>query len=222
MISSLITIDTLLNRISYAHILVNLRCLCFNMMTKKTVEQNKLKWFPVSSQQIINVMSRPGTINEIVKAHINIDEYTEICYFYIKDDNLKYNLILNRSWLNRNDVQIIVKEKAIYFSLINLYVKSTEDWLKKIISNIYEINNTAYASWMRWAKKQNSKIEVFTAFMTDIEKALHPKLNIDSSMLLFKHYYYKLKFFQLSEAEKSLPLQNYDIDHRIEFKQVDS
>ena len=59
---------------------------------------------------------------------------------------------------------------------------------------------------MRWAKKQNSGIEVFTAFITDIEKALHSKLNIDSLMLLLKHYCHKLQLFQFSEAEKLLLL----------------
>ena len=57
--------------------------------------------------------------------------------------------------------------------------------------------------------------------MTDIEKALHLKLNIDPLMLLPEHYCHKLKFFQPSEAEKLLLLQGSDIDHRIELKQVD-
>ena len=42
-IFSFITIDMLLNRVLYTHTLVDLRCLCFDMMIKKTVEQNKLK-----------------------------------------------------------------------------------------------------------------------------------------------------------------------------------
>ena len=41
-------------------------------------------------------MGKPDTINEIAKVHINVDEYIKICYFYIKDDNLKYNLIFDR------------------------------------------------------------------------------------------------------------------------------
>ena len=44
---SFITIDMLLNKISYIYILVNLKCLCFNMIIKKTVKQNKLKQFSV-------------------------------------------------------------------------------------------------------------------------------------------------------------------------------
>ena len=79
-----------------------------------------------------------------------------------------------------------------------------------------------YTSWMRWAKKQDSEIEVFAAFITDIEKALHLKLNIDSLMLLPEHYCYKLQFFQFSKVEKLLLLQGSGIDHRIKLKQVDS
>ena len=74
---------------------------------------------------------------------------------------------------------------------------------------------------MRWAKKQDSGIEVFTTFITDIEKALHLKLNIDPSMLLLKHYHHKLQLFQLNKAEKLLPLQGSGINHRIKLKQID-
>ena len=113
------------------------------------------------------------------------------------------------------------QKKTIYFSFTSLYIKSTEDWSKKITLNIYEINGVVYVSWIRWARKQDFGIEVFATFMTDIEKALCLKLNIDSLMLLPEHYYHKLKLFQFSEAEKLLPLQGPGIDHRIEFKQVD-
>ena len=41
-------------------------------------------------------MNKPDTINKIIKAHINVDKHTKICYFYIKSNNLKYNLILNK------------------------------------------------------------------------------------------------------------------------------
>ena len=74
---------------------------------------------------------------------------------------------------------------------------------------------------MKWAKKQDFGIEVFAVFMTDIEKALCLKLNIDSLMLLPEHYCHKLKFFQFSEAEKLLLFWKPDIDYRIELKQID-
>ena len=202
MIFSFITINMLLNEISYTHALVDLECLCFDMMTKKTVKQNKLKQFPVFLWQVIGVMGKPDTINEMTKAHIDVDEHTETCYFYIRNDNLKYDLIFDRLWLYRNNVWIVAKEKTIYFGLTDLYVKSTESWSKKITSNIHKVNGTVYASWMRQAKKQDSEIEVFAVFMTDIEKTLHSKLNIDSLMLLPEHYCHKLQLFQPSEAEK--------------------
>ena len=74
---------------------------------------------------------------------------------------------------------------------------------------------------MKQAKKQDSGIKVFTAFMIDIEKALHPKLNIDPLILLPEHYHYKLQLFQPSKAEKLSPLQGPGIDYRIELKQID-
>ena len=58
--------------------------------------------------------------------------------------------------------------------------------------------------------------------MTDIEKTLCLKLNIDSLILLSEYYHYKLKLFQFSEAEKLLLLQSSDIDYRIKLKQIDN
>ena len=75
---------------------------------------------------------------------------------------------------------------------------------------------------MRQARKQNCKIKVFTIFMTDIEKALYLKLNINLLILLLEHYYHKLKLFQFSEIEKLLLFQRPDIIYRIKFKQIDS
>ena len=75
---------------------------------------------------------------------------------------------------------------------------------------------------MRQTKKQDFGIKVFTVFITDIEKALHLKLNIDSLILLSEHYCHKLKFFQFSEAEKFLLLQGSGINHRIKLKQIDN
>ena len=93
---SFITINILLNKVLYVYILIDLKCLCFDIMIKKTVKWNKLKQFPVLLWQMIDVMNKPNTINEIMKVYINVDEYIKICYFYIKDNNFKYNLILSR------------------------------------------------------------------------------------------------------------------------------
>ena len=41
-------------------------------------------------------MGKPGTINKIVKVHININEHIKTYYFYIEGDNLEYDLILDR------------------------------------------------------------------------------------------------------------------------------
>ena len=70
-------------------------------------------------------MSKPGTINEITKIHINVNEYTEIYYFYIKSDNLKYNLILNRLWLNKNNIQVIIKKKQ-FILILQIYISKAQ------------------------------------------------------------------------------------------------
>ena len=75
---------------------------------------------------------------------------------------------------------------------------------------------------MRQIKKQDFEIKVFAVFMTDIEKILHLKLNINSLMLLSEHYCYKLKLFQPSKAEKLSLLQSSGINYKIELKQINN
>ena len=71
-IFSFTIINTLLNKVLYIYILIDSECLYFN------------------------IMSKSDTIDEIVKIYINIDRYIKLHYFYIKSNNLKYDLILSR------------------------------------------------------------------------------------------------------------------------------
>ena len=91
-----ITINILLNKVLYIYIFINSNCLCFNIMIKEIVKQNKLKQFPVFLQQVINVINKSNTINKIIKAYININKYIKICYFYIKNNNFEYNFIFSK------------------------------------------------------------------------------------------------------------------------------
>ena len=73
---------------------------------------------------------------------------------------------------------------------------------------------------MKQLKKQDFRIKFFTAFMINIKKTLHLKLNINSLILLFKHFYHKLKLFQFSEADKFLLFQKFNINYKIKFKKI--
>ena len=78
-------------------------------------------------------MNKSSIINKIIKIHINVNEYTKICYFYIKNNNFEYNLIFSRSWLNRNNVQIVIKKKQ-FILILQIYISKAQKINQKRLS----------------------------------------------------------------------------------------
>ena len=70
-------------------------------------------------------MSKPDTINKIAKTHHNVNKYIKICYFYIKSNNLEYNLIFNKLWSNRNNVWVVVKKKQ-FILISQIYISRAQ------------------------------------------------------------------------------------------------
>lgn len=64
--------------------------------------------------------------------------------------------------------------------------------------------------------KKNRDIEVFTASMRDIEKALRLKTHSDPRMKLPENYHQFLDVFDHSKADTLPPLRGDGIDHSIE------
>ena len=60
------------------------------------------------------------------------------------------------------------------------------------------------------------KIEVFSASLADINKALSKKIKIDPHMKLLEHFHEFLDVFSYIEADKLLLYYSREIDHRID------
>jgi len=69
-------------------------------------------------------------------------------------------------------------------------------------------------------EKKQKKIEVFSASMTDIEKALTSQKKTDSRTILLDHYHKFLNVFDRTMTEKLPPLRREGTDHQIELKGV--
>ncbi len=72
-----------------------------------------------------------------------------------------------------------------------------------------------------WKKEEKQKkIEVFSASMTDIEKALTSQKKTDLRTILFNHYHEFLDVFNHTMTEKLPLLREEDIDHQIKLEEV--
>ncbi len=69
-------------------------------------------------------------------------------------------------------------------------------------------------------EEKQKKIEVFSASMTDIEKALTSQKKTDLRTILSDHYHEFLNVFDHIMTEKLSSLRREDTDHQIELKEM--
>jgi hypothetical protein len=88
-----------------------------------------------------------------------------------------------------------------------------------------QISANAFSTLIQISGKRGHKeVEVFSASMADIEKALskRDKKSIDPYIRLPKHYHEFLDMFSPKEAKKLPPLHGIGVDYRIKLEKVDS
>ena len=69
-------------------------------------------------------------------------------------------------------------------------------------------------------EEKQKKIEVFSASMTDIEKALTSQKKTDLRTILSNHYHEFLNVFDCTMTEKLSFLRKEDTDHQIELEEM--
>jgi len=69
-------------------------------------------------------------------------------------------------------------------------------------------------------EEKQKKIEVFSASITDIKKALTSQKKINLRTILSDHYHEFLNVFDHIMTEKLSPLKEEDTDHQIELKEM--
>jgi len=120
--------------------------------------------------------------------------------------------------MKRWSVSVDSTSDELYFGLSDLRTKNTA---KKLQSSTYDhrlISAAACATYIRQrrTKKEGTGVEVFSASLADIQKALSPKKVIDPRTILPEQYMDFLKLFDQKEADKLPPLRGKGVDHKID------
>jgi len=79
---------------------------------------------------------------------------------------------------------------------------------------------TFFMNLVQKKEEKQKKIEMFSASMTDIEKALTSQKKTDSRTILSDHYHEFLNVFNCMMTEKLLPLREEGTDHQIELEEM--
>ncbi|KAI0993647.1 hypothetical protein K3495_g14536, partial [Podosphaera aphanis] len=135
--------------------------------------------------------------------------------------NQKEDLILGMPWLKNCHATLDTAQNKLTFKLHNLSLKSDESKAgdKSRISNplqISQVMSSTFSGLVRKAKK-TSNISIFAASISDIEKALRPKIKLsleEVTRMLPDHYKCYAEVFNPKEAA-TLPPHRPGLDHEI-------
>ena len=212
-------IATLLNAECYAWTLIDTDCLSYRVIDKKFVAKNHLQRMKIKSQSIAGYDSSWSSyIKKVAVVWINIDEYCKKqTFFYIVSHIEGYDLLLELLWVKAEQVSISAEREWI--TIKQLGRKTPNQCTESNDKSGSLISATAYLTLIQRQQKQG-KLQVFSASMADIQKALSLRKNTDPTTKLPTHYHKFLKVFDCTEADKLPPLRGERVDHSIMLKQM--
>jgi len=143
-------------------------------------------------------------------------------FFYVIPDQ-EDDVILGRLWIDTEKVTISLSRGELTIGTSGLIVKERGQGGTPTLSISQQMSSVFGALVRRTQKSRDPKqpVQIFTASLRDIEKALAPKKHTDPREKLPKHYYEFLPLFDRSATDRLLPARP-GMDHEIPLEKDES
>jgi len=213
-------VPALIDQLYYAKTLLDSGCLSYGLIDSKFASKCDLERLRISPRKMEGFEDlTEGVYDEVAVVRLDINGHTERALFYVAPRLAAYDVILGDPWMKMNDSRYSPKQARLYIGstgtcVWNSYGKQEKKLDCKLISA------AGFATHMRRQIK-GAKLQIFTASMADIDKALTKKKKIDPRTKLPKHYWEHLRLFDDTEANKLPPLRGDGVDHKIELTSTD-
>ena len=219
MSSSGITVEALVDQYTFASTLIDTGNLAYSLISPRLVKRAGLQCLPISPRVLEGVTEEPGTITRVARLTIDIEGYKDTIWGYVSPSHPGYDLILGRPWMNKRQVTIAPSKRSIYIHSSHQRIRlvSTEDRPISKDRCLKRISAAAYHTYIRRLKNDKA-VQIFTASLQDIEKALAPKKKVNVVSYLPKAHQHMAWIFDPETAARMPPLRGPEIDHRIELE----
>jgi predicted aspartyl protease len=216
-----VLVSTLINRECFAKTLVDTGCLSYGVIDSRFVRKHNLPRLQIAPRSLTGFDGpATGQIDEVAAVRIDIDGHVEEkAFFYVVPRLATYDLILGMPWFKKQDVRLHPRRSWLEIRSTGTRVRN------RSLQEDQELDCTAVtaAAFNLLTRKTRRRpaAEVFTASLTDIEKALACKPVTDPKAKLPD---WCLDFFDLfdpEQAEQLPPLRGPGADHYIELEKVD-
>ncbi len=187
-------VPALIDQLYYAKTLLDSGCLSYGLIDSKFASKCDLERLKISPRRMVGFENLTKDVcDEVAVARLDINGHTERAFFYVAPRLAAYDAILGNPWMKMNDARYSPKRARLYIGSTETCVwNSYEKQEKKL--DCKPISGAGFATHIRRQTK-DAKLQIFTASMADIDKALAKKKKIDPRTKLPKHYWEHLRLF---------------------------
>src|SRR5208282_3656250 len=214
-------VSALINDQTFAKALIDTGCMSYGLCNSKFATKNNLQHLQISPREIQGFDGCAGQINEVVCVSMDIEgHYEDHVFLYVVSNLVDYDLILGMPWYAGQDARIDAPRREMTINSTGVIVKNVARSTKKETMECAQVSAVSFHGWTKRSRK-NKDIQVFSASMADINKALAVRPKRDPKALLPKQYHEFLNVFDSTEADKLPPLRGDGVDHKIELETKD-
>jgi hypothetical protein len=168
-----IMVDVIVNNVAVANALIDTGSAAYCFVFSRFVRKNDLKHICLSEgrKAIRGVGNLTTWVTSMVKLKLDMSGHVETSFAYVLDGE-DYDMILGRTWMDCFDVTIAPAKKLIFIHGTQTRIRSQEG--KRALEKLRFMDAAAYSTLIK-RSKEDSSINLFTASLADIEKALKKK-----------------------------------------------
>jgi hypothetical protein len=215
-------VSALVNGVATSQALVDSGCLAYGIVSNTFVRHHQLSCVSIEPRNLQSVEGvSESKVSQIVQINLDIGGHQQKKVFlYVVPRIEGYEMILGKAWLRAENVLLDASRECLVFQNSGLEVYSEQE---KPVTNGYDhklVSASIYCYLLKRSRKtsgtQSSKMQVFTASLADINKALaertytDPRTKLPSWVPLEND-----PLFDRSMADR-LPVHRQGLDHSIE------
>lgn len=211
-------VSLIVNKECSASALIDSGCSSYGLVNSRFATNQGLQRISVPPRSVVGFNdSTTSQITEVATLEIDLNGHKENVFLYIVPNLVSYDMILGLPWMKKNDVQLDPKRSRL--SIGPFEIHAINELKRKHTTKDFRLISAAAFSLLARNKKRG--VEIFTASLADIEKALAVKKYSDPRTKLPKHFHDFLDVFDRKEADKLPPKRGKGVDHEIELLRED-
>lgn len=221
-------VSALVNSHSFAITLIDTGCLSYGLCDTKFARKHNLERLKIAPRTVTGVDGKITAVtDEIVAVDLDLDGHQERKAFFYVAPLGYYDMILGMQWVRANKAQIDGTKSEMLIGASGTIVRSQATFDKLQNDSIQAVSVSAVTFQFlqkrarRVARTSKQDVQVFSATMADINKALAVKQVTDPKSKLPQQYHRWLDVFDRKKADILPPSRGKGVDHAIDILKKD-